>query len=32
MKNYKMIVNSEDIPNTEVAYYANEFYKSVMGI
>ena len=25
-------LDSEEIPNTDVAYYANEFYKSVMGI
>ena len=25
-------LNSTEIPNTEAAYYANEFYKSVMGI
>ena len=25
-------LDSKEIPNTEAAYYANEFYKSVMGI
>ena len=25
-------LDSEEIPNTEAAYYANEFYRSVMGV
>ena len=25
-------LDSKEIPNTDVAYYANEFYKTVMGV